>query len=171
MSIHQRRVFEKGEDGGLGDDQGTENRIMKKRATKKTFLSAQARANVIKFCEILDDLPINFIFKLNKVSKGFNGSWKKTDLNGATAWQKGHRILFNSSLYPVRKEVFQAIEKEGYPLREIHFQDMKPKIDSPLTKEKVEEFYCAQKKSLQDIAKEYGCTKQWVFLLMESKIK
>ena len=84
---------------------------MKKRTTKKTFLSAQARANVIKFCEILDVLPVNFSFKLKNVSKGFNGSWKKTDLNGASAWQKGGRILFNSSLYPVRKEVFQAIEK------------------------------------------------------------
>jgi hypothetical protein len=140
---------------------------MKKRATKKTFLSAQARANVIKFCEILDDLPINFIFKLNKVSKGFNGSWKKTDLNGATAWQKGLRILFNSSLYPVRKEVFQAIEKEGYPLREIHFQDMKPKIDSPLTKEKLKELYYVQKKSLREIGMQYGCSRQSILLLME----
>ena len=66
---------------------------MKKRATKKTFLSAQARANVIKFCEILDALPINFIFKLNNVSKDFKGSWKKTVLNGATAWQNGTRIF------------------------------------------------------------------------------
>ena len=140
---------------------------MEKRATKKTFLSAQARANVIKFCEILDALPINFSFKLNNVSKGFNGSWKRTDLNGATVWQKGYRILFNSSFYPVRKEVFQAIEKKGYPLREIHFQDMKPKIVSPLTKEKLKELYYRQKKSLREIGRQYGCSRQTILLLME----
>jgi transposase-like protein len=36
-----------------------------------------------------------------------------------------------------------------------------------VSKEKVIELYYEQKKSLQDIAKEYGCTKQWVSLLMK----
>ena len=140
---------------------------MKKRTTKKTFLSAQARVNVIKFCEILDDLPINSSFELNNVSKDFNGSWKKTVLNGATAWQNGPRILYSSSFFPKKKQVFEAIEEAGYPVQQLYFPAKRRKIVSPLTKEKVEELYCVQKKSLQDIAKEYGCTKQWVFLLME----
>ena len=76
-------------------------------------------------------------------------------------------FLFNSSLYLVRKEVFQAIEKEGYPLREIHFQDMKPKIDSPLTKERLKELYYRQKKSLREIGRQYGCSRQTILLLME----
>ena len=138
---------------------------MRKTAAKK--ISPIARANVIKFCEILDDLPINFRFKLNNVSKDFNGSWEKTVLNGTTAWQKGSKLLFNSSFYPFRKKVFEGIEKEGYPLRKIYFPDKGRKIVSPLTKEKIEELYCAQKKSLQDIAEKYGCTKQWIWLLMK----
>jgi hypothetical protein len=140
---------------------------MRKTATKGTSASAQAIANVIKFYEILDALPINFSFKLKNVSKGFNGSWKKTVLNGATRWQNKSKILFNSSLYSVRKEVFQAIEKEGYPLLEIHFQDRRPKIVSPLTKEKLKELYYRQKKSLRKIGVQYGCSRQWILLLME----
>jgi hypothetical protein len=151
----------------LGDEEGAEKRVMIKTATKKTSPIAKARANVIKFCEILDDLPINFSFKLNNVSKDFKGSWKKTVLNGATAWQNGPRILFNSSFYLKRKQVFEAIERGGWPIKQLYFPDTKPKITPLLTKEKVKELYYKQKKSLQDIAKEYGYTRQWVFLLME----
>jgi hypothetical protein len=140
---------------------------MRKTATKKISPIAKARANVIKFCEILDDLPINFSFELNNVSKDFNGSWKKTGLNRATAWQSGPRILFNSSFYLFRKRVFEAIEKEGWPLRQLYFSDGKRRIYLLLTEQKLKALYYEQNKSLQDIAKQYGCTKQWVFLLME----
>ena len=167
MGIHQERVSGNGEGGESGDEEGTEKRVMKKTAAKNTSPIEKARAKVIKFCEILDDLPINFSFELNNVSKDFNGSWKKTVLNGATAWQNGPRILYSSSFFPKKKQVFEAIEEAGYPVQQLYFPAKRRKIVSPLTKEKVEELYCVQKKSLQDIAKEYGCTKQWVLLLME----
>ena len=128
---------------------------MTKTAVKKISPIERARAHVIKFCEILYDLPSNFSFELNNVSTDFNGSWKKTVINGTTEWRNGQRTLFNSSFYPVRKEVFEAIEKEGYPLRDIYFPDVKRKKVSPLTKEKLKELYYKQKKSLQDIGQEY----------------
>jgi len=53
------------------------------------------------------------------------------------------------------------------PVRKLYFPDANSKIASLLTKEKVKELYYEQRKSLQDIAKEYGCTRQWIFLLME----
>jgi hypothetical protein len=140
---------------------------MRKTAAKKISPIATARANVIKFCKILDDLPTNFSFKLNKVSKDFNGSWKKTTLNGTTAWQNGPRILFNSSFFLKRKQVLEAIERKGWPVRKLYSPDMRSKITPLLTKEKVKELYYKQKKSLQDIAREYGFTKQWILLLME----
>lgn len=140
---------------------------MRKTAAKRKSPIAKARANVIKFCEILDDLPINFRFKLNNVSKDFNGSWEKTVLNGATAWQNGPRILFNSSFYPFRKRVFEAIEEAGYPVRQIYFPEKRGKIVSPLTKEKVKELYYGQKKSLRGVGMQYGCSRQWVMLLMK----
>ena len=96
---------------------------MKKTAAKKTSPIAKARANVIKFCEILDDLPINFSFKLNNVSKDFKGSWKKTVLNGTTAWQNGPRILFNSFLFLKRNQVLEAIEREGWQVRKLYSPD------------------------------------------------
>ncbi|MGA2468679.1 MAG: hypothetical protein ABSH06_30610 [Thermodesulfobacteriota bacterium] len=141
--------------------------MMKKRAVEEKSPIAKARANVIKFCEIMDSFPIDFRFKLTDTGKGLDGTWRKRTFNGATAWQNGSQLLFNSSFYPFRKTVFGAIEEAGYPVRQLYFPDKRGKIVSPLTKEKVEELYCAQKKSLQDIAKEYGCTKQWIMLLME----
>ena len=141
---------------------------MRKEVIKKRKSStARARANLIKFCEILDELPINFSFELNKVSKDFDGSWKKTILDGTRAWQNGPRILYNSSFFLKKKQVLEAIEREGWPVKKLYLPDKKPKIIPLLTREKVEELYYKQKKSLQDIAKEYGCTRQWIFLLME----
>ncbi|MGZ3560155.1 MAG: hypothetical protein ACXU97_13695, partial [Thermodesulfobacteriota bacterium] len=88
-------------------------------------------------------------------------------MNGTTVWQNGPRILFNSSFFPKREQVFEAIEREGWQVGRLYFPDTKSKVTPLLTKEKVEELYYKQKKSLQDIAKEYGCTRQWIFLLME----
>lgn len=140
--------------------------IKRERKKRKSHLP-KASANVIKFCEILDNLPINFKFELNNVSKDFDGSWAKMTINETTAWQSGSRILFNSSFFHKRNDVLQAIDREGLPVRKLYFSDAKSKITPLLTKEKIKELYYKQKKSLQEIAKEYGCTKQWVFLLME----
>ncbi len=120
-----------------------------------------------KFCQILDDLPLNSKFRLKNTNRDFDGSWEKIPSHRGPAWQNGSKILFNSSFYPFKREVFEAIEKEGFPLREMYFPKMRGKIISSLTKERIEELYHRQKKSLQGIAKEYGCTKQWIFLLME----
>jgi hypothetical protein len=133
---------------------------------KKASRIAQARANLIKFCEILDDLPINFIFKLNNVSKDYDGSWEKTVFNGATGWQNGPRILFNSAFFLKKKQVFEGIEKGGYPLGEKYFPDTRQKIVPLLSKQKIKELYYGQKKSLQVIAREYGCSRQWIMGLM-----
>ena len=128
---------------------------------------AKVRANLIKFCEILDKLPIGFSFELDNVSKEFDGLWKKTVSDGTTAWENGPSILFNSSFFLKRNQVLEAIEREGWQVRKLYFPDTKSKKARLLTKEKVKDLYHKQKKSLQDIAKEYGCTKQWIFLLME----
>jgi len=140
---------------------------MRKTAAKRKSPIAKARANVIKFCEILDDLPINFRLKLTNTGKGFDGTWKKTTFNGVTAWQKGFKLLFNSSFYPFRKRVFEAIEEAGYPVGQLYFPDKRSKIVPRLTKEKLEELYHGEKKSLGEIAKQYGCSKQNIMVLME----
>ena len=138
----------------------------RERKKRKSHIP-KTSANLIKFCEILDKLPIGFILKLGNVSKEFDGSWKKIVSDGTTAWENGPRILFNSSFFLKRNQVLEAIERKGWQVRKLYFSDTKSKITSLLTKEKVEELYYRQNKSLQDIAKEYGCTKQWVSLLME----
>ena len=156
-----------GEGGGSGDEKETKKRIMRRTAKKRKSPIAKVRANVIKFCEILDHLPINFRFKLNNLSKDFNGSWEKTALNGTIAWQNGPRILFNSSFFLKRKQVFEAIEEAGYPVGQLYFPDKRSKIVPRLTKEKLEELYHGEKKSLGEIAKQYGCSKQNIMGLME----
>ena len=133
---------------------------------KKKSPLAKSR-HLEKFCQILDDLPVNFKFRLENTGKDLDGPWVKIPSHGVAAWQNGSKILLNSSFYPFRMEVFEAIEKEGFPLRETYYPKMRGNIISSLTKERVKELYHRQKKSLQDIAKEYGCTKQMVFLLME----
>ena len=140
---------------------------MRRTAKKRKSPIAKARANVIKFCEILDHLPINFRFKLNNLSKDFNGSWEKTALNGTIAWRNGPRILFNSSFFLKRKQVFEAIEEAGYPVGQLYFPDRRRKTFPPLTKEKLRELYYRRKKSLEEIGGEYKCSKQNIMVLME----
>lgn len=140
---------------------------MERRTGKEKSPVLNARENLVRFYEIMDSLPIDFRLKLTNTGKGFDGTWEKATFNGVTAWQKGSKLLFNSSFYPFRKTIFEAIEEAGYPVRRLYFPDKRGKIVTPLTKEKVEELYCAQKKSLQDIAEKYGCTKQWIWFLMK----
>jgi len=97
---------------------------MKVTKNRKSHV-ATGRANLIKFCEILDDLPINFSFHLRNVSEDFNGSWKKTVLNGTTEWQNGSRILLNSSFFPKKNQVLEAIEREGWRVKKSYFPDTK----------------------------------------------
>ena len=140
---------------------------MKNRTpTKKASPKATARKNVITFCQILDDLPVNFGFTLSN-AKDYEGYWKKISSEIVTVWQNGSRVLLNSAFFPVRRQVIEAIEREGWQVKKLCFADQKPKKAPVLTKEKIKELYYEQKKSLQDIAKEYGCTKQWLYLLMK----
>lgn len=87
--MNVRGVIRDGKGGRSGDQQGTEKRGMRKTAPKNKSPIARTRANVIKFCEILDAFPMNFGFELKNISKDFDGSWKKTVLNGTTAWKNG----------------------------------------------------------------------------------
>ena len=139
---------------------------MKVTKKKKSDIP-KTSANLIKFCEILDKLPIGFILKLNNVSKEFNGSWEKIVSDGTTAWENGPRILFNSSFILKRNQVLEAIEREGWQVSKLYFPDTKTKKPPVLSKEKIKELYYEQKKSLQDIAKEYGYSRNWIMLLME----
>ncbi len=140
---------------------------MRKKTAKGKSPIAKTRENLVRFCEILDDLPTNFSFKLNKVHKDFNGSWEKTVLNGTTVWHNGSMILLKSSFFRLREKVFDAIEKEGYPLREIYFSDMRRKRSLLLTKKEVREQYYGQRRSLAEIGKQCGCTRQNIMALME----
>jgi len=76
------------------------------------------------------------------------------------------RVLFGSSLFVKRSHVLEAIEREGSHVRKLYSPKSKSK-PTPLPKEKVEELYYKQKKSLQDITKEYGYSRNWIMLLME----
>jgi hypothetical protein len=140
---------------------------MERRAGKEKSPVLKARENLIRFCEIMDSLPIDSRLKLTNTGKGFDGTWKKTTFNGVTAWQKGSKLLFNSSFYPFRKRVFEDIEKGGYSLGEKYFPDTRRKIVPLLSKQKIKELYYGQKKSLQMIAREYGWSRQWIMALME----
>jgi len=65
-----------------------------------------------KFCEILDGFPPMFRIELTNIREDFDGYWEKTIVNGKTAWQKGDRVLLSQSLFPFKKEVCDAIDRE-----------------------------------------------------------
>ncbi len=144
-----------------------EKKTIIKKATGGKFSNAKGRANLITFCKILDDLPVNFTFTLTNAPGCLDGSWEKAILDGTTAWQNGATILFNSSFFPRRYQVLEAIEREGWQVKKLYFADKKPKKSPTLTREKIRELYYEQKKSLRDIAREYGYTRQWIQLLMQ----
>jgi len=66
-----------------------------------------------------------------------------------------------------RNRFLEAIEREGWPVRKLYFSEPKSKVAPLLRKGKVKDLYYNQKKTLREIAKECGCTKQWVSLFME----
>lgn len=128
---------------------------------------ATIQENLEKFCKILDDVPINFRFKLENTGNDRDGYWRKVSLGINTAWKRRSQILPNSSFFTLREKVFDALEKEGWPVWQVYFEDRRRKISPPLTKEKIKELYYRQIKSLLDIAREHGCTRQNIMALMK----
>ena len=133
---------------------------------KRKSLLPKRIENLETFCKILNDLPLNFRFKLANTGGDLDSSWKKITLDGATAWQKASKILLNSSFFLLKKRVFGAIEKEGFPIRQLYFPDKRVKTVPPLTKEAVTEQYYGHKRSLREIGTQYGCSKQNVMAKM-----
>ena len=119
---------------------------------KKKFPLPKSR-HLEKFCQILDDLPLNFKFRLENTGRDLDGLWVKIPSHRGPAWQNGSKILLNSSFYPLKKEIFEAIEKEGFPLRERYFPKIRGKIISSLTKERIEDLYHRQNKSFRILLK------------------
>jgi len=158
------------------------NRKASAEARGKLFIENLSREN---FCEILDRLALMFRFELINIREGFDGYWEKTIVNGKTAWRKDDRVLLSQFLFPFKKEVFDAIEGEigVYHKDKINWQTIrkilfngekiqiltsrKSEIALILTKETLEELYFKQNKSLEDIAKKYGTSRQNVMKIMK----
>ena len=161
-------------------------RIAKRKASpeeeRKLFIKNLSRE---KFCEILDGLPSTFRLKLRNVRDDFDGYWEKTILDGKTAWRKDDRVLLSQFLFAFREEVCDAIDREigvyykternWEGIRKILFSGeatqiltkKKGEITLILTKEKLKELYFKQNKSLEDIAKEYRCSRVHVSKIMK----
>jgi len=149
---------------------------------RKLFIENLSRE---KFCKILDGLPSTFRFKLTNVRDDFDGYWEKTILDGKTAWRKDDKVLLSQFLFAFREEVCVAIDREigAYykakrnweGIRKILFSDeamqiltkKKGEITLILTKEKIKTLYFKQNKSLEDIAKEYGCSRTAIMKIMK----
>ena len=159
-------------------------RIAKRKASveKKLFIINLTKEN---FCEILDDLAPMFRFELLNTCEDFDGYWEKKILDGKTVWRKGEEVLPSSSFFPFRKEVFDAIDKERNiyykvgrnwrSIRGIKISDgttqgvtrKRGDLTLILTKEKLKELYYKQNKSLEDIAKEFGTSRQNILKIMK----
>jgi predicted DNA-binding protein YlxM (UPF0122 family) len=151
-------------------------------AEKKFFIINLTKE---KFCEILDDLAPMFRFELMNICEDFDGYWEKIILDGKTVWRKGEEVLPSSSFFPFRKEVFDAIDKERNiyykvgrnwrSIRGIKISDgtiqgvtrKKGDLTLILTKEKLKELYYKQNKSLDDIGKEFGCSRPTIMKIMK----
>jgi DNA-directed RNA polymerase subunit RPC12/RpoP len=164
---------------------------MKERIPKRKVSAERKRKFFIenlsrqKFCEMLDALPSMFRFELRNIREDFDGYWQKAILDGKTAWQKGERVLLSQFLFPFKREVCDAIDREigvyyknrrGWQaIRKILFNDKtvqilkkkKGEITLSLTKETLNTLYFKQKKSLEDISKEYGCTRPTIMNIMK----
>ena len=130
------------------------NRKASVETRRKLFIETLSRE---KFYAILDGLPSMFRLELKNIREDFDGDWERTILDGQTAWQKGDKILLNPELFLFKEEVIDAIERKYYLMSPYFFD---------LTKEKLEELYCEQNKSLEDIAKEYGTSRQNIMKIM-----
>lgn len=159
-------------------------RMAKRKASaeKKLFIINLTKE---KFCEILDDLAPMFRFELLNICEDFDGYWEKKIFDGKTVWRKDEEVLPSSSFFPFRKEVFDAIDKERNfyykvgrnwrSIRGIKISDgttqgvtrKKGDLTLILTKEKLKELYYKQNKSLEDIGKEYGCSRVHISKIMK----
>lgn len=159
-------------------------RMAKRKASAKEKLFI-LNLSKEKFCEILDDLAPMFRFELLNTCEDFDGYWEKIILDGKTVWRKGEEVLPSSSFFPFRKEVFDAIDKERNiyykvgrnwrSIRGIKISDgtiqgvtrKKGDLTQILTKEKLKELYYKQNKSLEDIGKEFGTSRQNIMKIMK----
>lgn len=161
-------------------------RITKRRipeeAKRRLFI---ANLNREKFCEILDSLPSTFGFELRNICEDFDGYWQKTVQDGKTAWRKDDRVLLSQYLFPFKEEVCDALDREigVYCKSKRDWQAIREKLFNYeaiqilrkrqgqaaliLTKEKLKKLYFRENKSLEDIAKEYGTSRQNVLRIMK----
>jgi hypothetical protein len=137
------------------------------------------------FSEILDGLPSMFRFRLINTNKDFDGYWEKTIKAGKTVWHKDDKCLSSYSFFEFKKQILDAIDKERgvyyrvngnwHALKPILINNgakqivtrKKGDISQILTKEKLKWLYYKEKKSLEDIAKEYGTTRQTILRIMK----
>jgi hypothetical protein len=140
------------------------------------------------FSEILDGLPSMFRFRLINIKKDFkdfDGYWEKTIKAGKPVWHKDGKYLSSYSFFEFKEQILDAIEKERGAYYKINgnWQALKPiivnngtkqivtrkkgDITQILTKEKLKWLYYRENKSLEDIAKEYGCSRPTIMNIMK----
>ena len=149
-----------------------------------------------KFCEILDILPFGFEFKLSNISEDADGSWikerifpekeyfRQNEPKSGRPWESHYgwhnltndRHCSSASLFSFKDKVVDAIYKEGafsdyYKIQKkwqaLYKAVLGENISNELTKGKLQELYCNQNKSLGDIGKEFGCSRQYIMKLMQ----
>ena len=140
------------------------------------------------FSEILDSLPSMFRFRLINIKKDFkdfDGYWEKTIKAGKPVWHKDGKYLSSYSFFEFKGQILDAIEKErgAYYKADGNWRALKPilisngakqivtrkkgDITQILTKEKLKWLYYRENKSLEDIAKEYGCSRPTIMNIMK----
>jgi predicted DNA-binding protein YlxM (UPF0122 family) len=117
-----------------------------------------------QFCEILDALPLHFKFKLKNVSEEIDGEWEKEYVEKNPDLEESHPIwhnITNDSRIPSSSSFFVFKDKalDSIHLKTTNYYKILARI---LTKKKLESLYFDQKKSLEDIANAYSCSRQMI---------
>ncbi|MGA2465557.1 MAG: LAGLIDADG family homing endonuclease [Thermodesulfobacteriota bacterium] len=117
-----------------------------------------------QFCEILDALPLRFKFKLKNVSHEIDGEWEKEYVEKNPDLKETHPIwhnITNDSRIPSSSSFFVFKDKvlDSIHLKNTNYYEILAQI---LTKKKLESLYFDQKKSLEDIANAYTCSRQMI---------
>jgi hypothetical protein len=166
-----------------------ERNIKRKESVEKKRKLLIESLSEEKFCEILDILPFMFEFKLSNISEDADGSWvkeyfQKNEPETRRPWESHYvwhnltndRYCSSASLFSYKDRVVDAIYKKGafsdyYNIKRkwqtLFKVVLGENISKKLTKEKLEELYYEQKKSLEDVAKEYGTSRQNVMKIMK----
>lgn len=147
----------------LGDDPCSDEL---RAVMKRTYWTA-INKNLGKgqFCEILDALPLHFKFTLKNVSEEIEGEWVKECMEGKNPdSQESHPVwhnITNDSCMPSSSSFFVFKDKvlDSIHLKNTNYYKILARI---FTKEKLESLYFDQKKSLEDIANEYSCSRQMI---------